>query len=130
MTKVEAFQALAQDLQRDLAFTEMTFPRGTGSESRRPALMVLRLRDLKLKMYQEKRHALPHLHVDYGKKHHVASFSIEPTRCVEGYLDRDVYVTVESWIEKNKEGLLVLWRTLQTGGDAHLVVAELFGNEG
>lgn len=91
--------------------------------------MVIRLERLKLKMYQEKGHSLPHLHVDYGRDHHVASYSIDPAARLEGTLHRKYDYPVFRWIESHKDKLLELWGTLQTGGTPDLLLAELSASE-
>jgi hypothetical protein len=124
-----SIQSLAVDLQRSLWIWGEDFkpsaplPRGVA------AAMVIRMERLKLKMYQERGHSLPHLHIDYGKDHHVASYSIDPVARLEGTLQRRYDYPVSHWIESHKDKLLELWGTLQGGGTPELLIAELQGSE-
>ena len=123
------FSALATELQRFFALSELPFTEPSSTTANSAALVILRLRNLKLKMYQEKGHKLPHIHVDYGKTYHAATFSIDPARRIEGRMDENYVYTVEDWIDKNKDVLMAIWSNLQAGGDAHDIVAELAGYE-
>ena len=87
--------------------------------------MVVRIGPLKTKMYQEKGHQLPHLHVDYGRINHVASYSIDPASVLEGALPSKHHGAVIYWIRRNKETLLELWETMQSGGTGNELVADL-----
>jgi hypothetical protein len=70
------------------------------------AYLLRKVQRLKLKMYQEKGHSLPHLHVDYGTEHHSASFAIDPPKRLEGNLRPREETIVLAWIATNKEKLL------------------------
>src|SRR5690606_33491753 len=110
--------------QHDLAVSDLMAemrPR-SGSYS---ALLVLKLRQLKLKMYQEQGHHLPHLHVDYGREHHTASYSIDPACRLEGDLAGRYESAVMRFIMGHQQQLLELWSQLQAGSDHHRVLAEL-----
>ncbi|ATC86219.1 DUF4160 domain-containing protein [Pseudoalteromonas arctica] len=39
---------------------------------------------MKIKIYQEKGHHLPHIHIDYGRQQHAASYAIETGERIEG----------------------------------------------
>src|SRR5712691_11521708 len=51
-------------------------------------LLLMRYKALKIKIYQEVGHRLPHVHIDYGRDHHVASYMIENGRRLSGNLDK------------------------------------------
>jgi hypothetical protein len=70
---------------------------------------------LKIKMYQEPGHALPHVHVDYACCNHAASYSIDPASRLAGNIDRKVEREVLSWIEVHQAALLTVWSQLQSG---------------
>ncbi|WP_363799851.1 DUF4160 domain-containing protein [Lysobacter firmicutimachus] len=123
MSKDE-FTKFARELQYNLALSE-TDDRCEPHSQEWVGLQIIRLRNLKVKMYQERGHSLPHLHVDYGREHHVASFGIDPPQLLEGKLDLELQFTVESWISRHKESLLALWDELQAGGCIGLLLAEI-----
>ena len=87
--------------------------------------LVRRIDQLKLKMYQERGHALPHIHVDLGPKHHVASYSLDPAKRLEGKMGKAHDRAVLSWIARNRRALLALWKQLQSGSAAELLLADL-----
>ena len=87
--------------------------------------LVRRIDQLKLKMYQERGHTLPHIHVDLGSKHHVASYALDPAKRLEGNLAKKHDRVVLSWIGRNRKALLVLWLQLQSGSSGELLLADL-----
>jgi hypothetical protein len=117
-----------KELQRQLAQVDLLTESGTRSGSEFLEFLLLKLKDIKVKMYQEQGHAMPHIHIDYGKQHHVASFSIEPPGRLEGTLDRKYDKEVTRWVAAHKHKLLEIWKTLRAGGEATSLVAELAGN--
>lgn len=88
-------------------------------------LLIFRQKSLKLKMYQEKGHAMPHVHVDFGNETHVASYRIDPPCRLDGELSRRYDREVIMWIEMNRLALLDLWEKLQVGNDVTVLVAEI-----
>jgi hypothetical protein len=91
-------------------------------------ILLLKLQYLKLKMYQEKGHLRPHLHVDYGRKHHVASYAIDGPERLEGTLDTKYDQQITEWIIENRGGLLRIWSSLQSGADPSMMIGELTGD--
>lgn len=115
------------ELQRLLAQTDLlTEPRRSRDSSYMEILLVKR-KDMKIKIYQEKGHQLPHIHIDYGKQHHAASYAIESGERIEGDLpkkyDRDIY----NWLGRNRDKILEIWEALQTGTSHESLVTKLAG---
>lgn len=123
MTHIERVELL----QRNLA--EMDF-RTEPRRLSRPGAMgfaLLKLKEIKLKMYQETGHAMPHIHIDYGTKLHGASFSIDnPSRIAGSPSKYDKLII--AWIAENNEILLKIWKEVQAGGTPDNLVAQLPGN--
>ena len=115
-------------LQRDLAQIDLLTEPRRQSSSGFIELLLLKLQDIKLKMYQEKGHAMPHLHIDYGKQHHVASFSIELPSRIEGSLHSKYDKSIIKWITANSETLHRIWNETQNGGNPSSLIAQLSGN--
>lgn len=115
---------VAIKLQQDLGCVDMLSERRRSSNGLE--LLIVKLQNLKLKIYEEPGHALPHIHVDYGKIPHAASYSIYPPARLVGQLDKKYDRAVTAWIARSQETLLALWQTLQTGGnpDSLLTVLE------
>jgi hypothetical protein len=115
-------------LQRSLAEIDLlTTPRKASSHGF-VEFLVLKLENIKIKMYQEKKHALPHVHIDYANRNHVASFSIDPSTRIEGSIDKKYETTIIDWITSNKEMLLKIWVEAQSGGNPDSLIAELVGS--
>ena len=121
------FSKLASRLQNDFGLIDL-LSRPSRSNEKLMELLVIKLDHLKVKMYQENGHALPHIHIDYGKQHHAASFSIDPPERIEGQLSRKYDKSVQVWLAHNKEALIALWGVLQTGESPGVLVAELQGD--
>jgi hypothetical protein len=121
-----SFSKLATELQRTLG--ALTPPMGEMRPRRGfNAYLLRRLQRLKLKMYQEPGHALPHLHVDYGKENHTASYAIDPPRLLVGGLRPREETVVLTWIGAHKDQLLAAWRSFQDGNPNSALLAELRG---
>ncbi len=116
------------ELQRQLATVDLL---SRPSRPTRPGwtkFLVLKLGDLKVKMYQEAGHALPHVHVDYGKRNHVASYSIDPTERLAGNLDMKYERTLTEWIHSRRTQLLDVWRAAQLGEETRELIVALAGD--
>ena len=60
-------------------------------------------------------HSEPHVHIDYGKQSHTASFAIRDGRMLAGNLDRKYEKTITEWIDNHRDTLGDLWTTAQSG---------------
>lgn len=98
------------------------------SNSERIEFLLVRLKELKIKMYQEAGHHTPHLHIDYGKLNHVASYSIGDGRRVAGSLSSKYDRAVLEWISEHRDRLFKIWETTQSGGDPNCLIGELPGS--
>lgn len=115
-------------LQKRLAEVDMLTAPSRSTHSGFTELLLLKLQNLKMKMYQEKGHELPHVHVDYGKQHHAASFAISPPRRLDGTLAKKYERVILDWIQENIDKLLEIWEQLQSGVDPKELVPQLKGN--
>lgn len=115
---------IAEELQFDLARVDLlTRPARTSSGF--PEFLIVKRDNLKLKMYQEPGHSLPHIHVDYGKVTHAASYGIDPAVRLAGDLAGKYDRSILQWIRANKDELLELWKALQAGSDPSVAVVAL-----
>jgi hypothetical protein len=120
MTEIEK---LANSLQSDLAQVDL-LTRPSLSSGDFVEFLILKRDNLKLKIYQEPGHSLPHIHVDYGKTPHAASYGIDPAVRLVGNLSNKYDRSVLAWINGNRPALLAIWQALQIGADpAPLVIA-------
>lgn len=116
------------ELQNQLATVDLLARQGRSSRSDSFELLLLKRGELKVKMYQEPGHSLPHVHVDYGGRNHVATYSIEPLERLVGNLDRRYERAVTEWIAARSEQLLALWKATQEGVQNAQLVAALDGD--
>lgn len=120
-------QELVQALQRDLAQVDL-LTRPSRSPSGFVEFLILKSDNLKFKIYKEPGHNLPHIHIDYGKNHHAASYGIDPAVRLAGNLASKYDRSVLAWIANNRGTLLALWQALQTGTDANPLAVALQGD--
>lgn len=113
-----------QQLQIQMAWVDF-HPDESDSSSDTTRLLLFKKDALKIKMYQETGHALPHIHIDYGRESHTASYSLDgPTR-LAGTLSRKYERVVVDWITEHKAKLIELWETVRAGKDATLLLGDL-----
>jgi hypothetical protein len=119
-------ETLLKKLQSDLSIIDFL----TNNRQRNDCieLLVTKLQNIKIKIYQEKGHSTPHIHIDYGKEHHAASYSINDGRRLVGNLSRKYDHGIKNWISNSHESLLVLWETVQKGEQTNEIVAEIQGD--
>ena len=115
-----------KSLQESLALLDL-LDEQQGQSSDYLKILVRKLGDIKLKMYQETKHRKPHLHIDYKKQLHAVSFSIKPARRLAGSCTKKYDKTIIAWIDDNREKLLEIWKKLQAGELSRDVVESLKG---
>ena len=121
------FEEEVAELQRKLAEADLLSMPSRPGRAGRTEFLVIKLGDLKVKMYQEPGHALPHVHVDYGKRHHVASYSIDPTERLVGSLGREYERAITEWIHARRPQLLDVWQAAQLGEETKELIVALAG---
>jgi len=101
------------ELQDKLAVADLSMrpsaPRGLVTFS------VKELKEIQIRMEGNKNHKRPHVHVDYGKQHHVASYAIDTGDRLVGDLDPRYDRHVRAWIEGHRSKLLLVWALTQAG---------------
>ncbi len=120
-----SYQEIVNILQRRLAEVDLLTEPRKASRHGSLELLLLKLKNIKLKIYQEIGHAMPHIHIDYGKQNHAASFSIKNPSRIEGSLNKKYDKQIISWINQNKETLLGIWNEMQIGSNAEYLIAHL-----
>ena len=78
-------------------------------------VLLKELLPLRIRMEQDKNHKMPHIHIDYGKLKHIASYSIQNGKRLAGDLDNKYDKVVKDWITKNQEKLIRIWDAIQRG---------------
>ena len=113
------------DLQSSLAQIDLFTRQSSGSGF--IEFLVIRKQNLKVKMYQEQGHSEPHIHIDYGRQNHVASFAIRDGRLLSGSLDRKYKNTISGWIDTHRDSLVNLWATAQLGEPVDEIIVGIRG---
>ena len=115
---------LQKQLQRSERMTEMALGR----------LMVKQLLmddgALRIRMRQERNHATPHVHLDYGSNFHAVSIQVRPAKVLEGdtkKIPNWLIVQALAWVTKHEAELIQIWGQLQAGGDPKPLIVELRG---
>lgn len=117
------------ELQRLLAQKDLTSePQKTGNRGFTDFLLAKR-KNLKYKIYQEIGHTMPHIHIDYGNRNHVASYAIKTGKRLEGNLPKKYDSDISSWLLRNRDQLLKIWESLQAGNDLGDLTGKLEGDE-
>ena len=112
------------DLQESFAFTDLYTNNIDPSGFR---LLLKKLLDMRLRIDGNKNHGRPHVHVDYGKQYHVASYAIDNGERLAGTLDSKYDRAVIMWIERYRAKLMEAWNLTQAGKDATPIAWELQG---
>ena len=74
-------------------------------------LLVMRKGLLELRMYKEKAHPRPHIHIEY-KSEFEASYALDPVTLLAGYMPRKYEDTILPFVQANRSLLIDRWRTL------------------
>lgn len=124
MSLVEEFNKLQRLFAQEDLLNESLPSSGTGFMK----ILLAKRKNMKIKIYQEKGHTLPHFHIDYGGQHHTASYAIESGERIEGDLSKKYDRDVSIWLKRNRDKLLEIWKSLQTGVPHEHILAELAGD--
>ncbi|MCP4594939.1 DUF4160 domain-containing protein [Neptuniibacter sp.] len=124
MSLEEEFKELQRLFAQTDSLTEQTCSSGSGFME----ILLIKRKNMKIKIYQEKGHHLPHIHIDYGRQHHAASYAIESGERIEGDLPKRYDSDVSSWLDRNRETVLQIWNALQTGSEHKHLLEELAGD--
>ena len=111
-------------LQADLARIDLLNRKsgGFGIE-----LIVLKYENLTIRLDANPNHGRPHLHIDYKKSHHVASYAIDTGERLAGQTTPyDKAVT--KWILANQNDLKITWYDLRQTTANDVIVASLNGS--
>ncbi|MCL5779201.1 DUF4160 domain-containing protein [Limibaculum sp. FT325] len=116
------FAEEAEALQDSLALIDLL---SHPSSSNAATLVIKKLERLRVRMDGTKNHGRPHVHIDYGKQLHFASYAIDTGERLAGNLKTAYDKTVREWINKNRQKLVVAWEAIQGGTIPENTLAEL-----
>ena len=120
----ENWKEKAELLQKRLAEVDLYIR----SSSQGMSFLVLKLEYIKIKMYQEAGHKNPHIHIDYGKNEHCASYCLKSMNRLAGNLNKKYDKKIKEWISENQNDLNLLWLETQAGNGTSAIVAEIRKN--
>jgi hypothetical protein len=113
------------ELQRLFAQKDLLSEARRGASNGFMGILLAKRKNMKIKVYQEKGHHLPHIHIDYGMQRHAASYSIASGTRLDGNLSKKYDSDVSSWLERNRDKVLEIWNMLEVGEPHDKLVATL-----
>jgi hypothetical protein len=90
--------------------------------------IVYELQDIKIRMDGDKNHGRPHIHVQYGKDPHAASYAIDNGKRLAGDLPSRYDRMVREFIGTTRPKLKEIWDFTQAGKSTDALVGELRGS--
>ncbi|QIA22028.1 DUF4160 domain-containing protein [Mesorhizobium sp. AA22] len=86
-------------------------------------LLLKDLRNLRFKMDGNRNHMRAHLHIDYHRHNHMASYAVDDGTLLAG--SGRYNHLIEPWIANNRESVMRVWRDIRTTGVDDQIVAQL-----
>jgi hypothetical protein len=90
-------------------------------------ILLKQLQAIRIRMDGNRNHKRPHVHIDYGRDFHVASYAIDTGERLVGTLNSKYDRAARDWIVGNKAKLLQAWELLRAGRTAKPIACELRG---
>jgi len=78
---------------------------------------------------KETQHVRPHIHIDYGKERHIASYALDTGERLAGNLDARYDKAISAWNGQSQQRLFKIWAAIQNGIDPEILIAELQGDD-
>lgn len=100
-----------EDLQDQFAFVDLMTKVGQDGLLE---LLIKKLLPLEFRMEPD-HHGAPHIHINYGKEKHTASYRINDGVRVAGNLNNKYNKKVQEWIAKNQTELQEIWIAMKEG---------------
>ncbi len=102
-----------EDLQDSLALVDLMNREGKGLLIE---ILVKELKPIQFRIEQDPNHKnSPHIHINYGKQKHIASYSIENGDRLAGNLENKYDEKVKIWINANRQKLTKIYNDIQNG---------------
>lgn len=106
---------ILQELQDDFALIDLLTKKG---KSGLMEILIKQFLPIEFRIEQDPNHKnSPHIHINYGRQKHVASYSLISGVRFEGNLDRKYDKSVKDWIEKNNAILIQIYNDIQNGNE-------------
>ena len=99
------------------------------TESSVSFLLVCVLENLRIRIDGNKNHQRPHIHIDYGRKYHSASYAIDSGERLAGELSKQYDQQLREWIVGCRPKLMELWHHIQAGQPPEPMILEIRGGQ-
>jgi len=104
-----------QELQDKFALIDLM---SRGSKSGYLEILIKKLRRIELRIEQDPNHRKsPHIHINYGREKHVASYRLTDGVRLAGSLDTKYDKIVKDWILQNNVALIDIFDNIQSGNE-------------
>ena len=100
-----------KDLQDQFALIDLMTKQG---KSNMTEILLKKFLPLEFRMEPD-HHGAPHIHINYGKLKHTASYTVHDGERKAGDLPNKYDKIVTSWIEKNQAKLVQIWNEMKAG---------------
>lgn len=98
----------------------------SGPASPYPELLLLRQQNIAIRMDGNLNHGCPHLHLDYARRKHIASYALATGKRLVG--DATYDRPMSKWIATYRGRLHQIWTEIRSGVPNERVLAELSGS--
>jgi len=105
------------ELQRQLALVDLIHD--GNSESIK--LLLLRLRDIAIRMRPDSNHRRAHFHIEY-RKEYSASYAVDTLEKLAGQMPARYEKPVLEWAAEHKQSLTATWNKLKAGEDVQEMI--------
>ena len=100
-----------KELQDQFAFIDLMTKEGKDGLRE---ILLKKMLPLEFRMEHD-HHGAPHIHINYGKEKHAASYRINDGVRVAGDLKNKYDKTVKGWISTNQTALQQIWTAIKAG---------------
>lgn len=111
-TSVDWLLIELKKLQKAFARIDNAQKRLAAKKKNRALKLVQRLNHIKLHIYKETNHQLPHFHIIF-KKQYSASYEITTCEQITGHMPKKYENKMLQWAENNKNELMKVWNAIQ-----------------
>lgn len=116
------FHRAMSELQNEMAMHDL-LGASRGSRTLGAELLLIKQKKLALRMDGNKNHPRAHIHIDYHRDHHLASYAIDTGERLAGAGTYDRVVT--PWIGRHRADLMIVWNGIRGSGPDSVTVALL-----
>lgn len=109
-----------EELQDSIAAVDLL---GSGGSGAGTEFLVLKRKELQIRMDTNSNHARPHVHITIGKSPHAASYMVDTGEWKVG--SRQYQRQISAWIRKHRASLEQLWIVTRNATPPSVLIAHL-----